>query len=264
MSICKNSLCVILAIDAVLLAVLLAPLATTQPKLVALDDIQSWGLKGPYLDTLSENMKGVYFLDGNQAPWNVKDAKCNATEVTNKTLCRNGFKLSQLILLDTSWLSYDRAERMITQYAPALGVSEHKEHKGGMPIAMFMLLLRICYTFDKNDPEFADRSPELFEGMMRLYFAGMSTKTLFGMQYRVTAEDNGNKGAVIDRFTWIGGTADDYKGVAYDEPQPKSEQLHDFHYKLRRIMDADGTVDKGVLADMKKVYGENVIFLGAQ
>jgi uncharacterized protein with ACT and thioredoxin-like domain len=45
-------------------------------------------------------------------------------------------------------------------------------------------------------------------------------------------------------------------------PAPKSEQFHDFKYTMRRVMDADGNIDRGVLADMKRVYGERVVFLG--
>lgn len=83
------------------------------------------------------------------------------------------------------------------------------------------------------------------------------------MRYRVTAEDNSGDGSTIDRFTWIGGTADDYSGVEYDVPQPKREQLHPFKYTMRRLLDGDGNVNTRVLADMKKIYGERIIFLGA-
>ena len=258
-SCCKYTCYVYLAF----LAVFLAPLAMYKPKIVALDHVQEWGLKGPYLHTLSDNMKGVYYLSGNQAPWNIPTSACSAEEKNNRTICRNGWKISQLMLLDTSYMSYDRAAGKIYQYAPALGISEHAHHKGGVFVANIFLLMRVGYIFDKFDPEFKQRSAELFEGMMKLYFFGMSAKSIFGMEYRVTAEDSRGNGAVIDRYTWIGGQADDYSGVPYDVPQKKSEQLKDFKYVMKRLMDKDGNIDQGVLAEMKKVYGENIVFLGA-
>lgn len=83
-----------------LVALLLAPLASYRPKLVKLDDVKEWGLKGPGAATLPYNMAGVYYLDGNQAPWGT--GKCNETESKQEDLCRNGYKRSQLMLFDST------------------------------------------------------------------------------------------------------------------------------------------------------------------
>lgn len=83
-----------------LLALLLAPLASFKPTLVKLDDVKEWGLKGSGAATLPYNMAGVYYLDGNQAPW--RTGACNETEIKQKDLCRNGYKRSQLMLFDST------------------------------------------------------------------------------------------------------------------------------------------------------------------
>jgi len=242
------------------LVVFLAPLASNRPKVLALDDVKSWGLKGPHLSTLSKNMKGVYYLDGNQVPW-AASGKCKPEDRSNNTICRNGWKRSQLVLVDTSYMHYDRDNGLLTQYAPALGVSEHKVHKGGMLVAWILLLFRVGYTWDKTDAEFVKRSADYFEGNMKLYLGPFTVGGLTGVDYRVTSEDNGD-GSRIHRFTWIGGPWGSQTGQKYNVPAPKSEQFHDFKYTMRRVMDADGNIDRGVLADMKRVYGERVVFLG--
>ena len=83
-----------------LLALLLAPLASYKPKLVKLDDVKEWGLKGPGATSLPYNMAGVYYLDGNQAPWGT--GLCNETETKRDDLCRNGYKRSQLFIFDST------------------------------------------------------------------------------------------------------------------------------------------------------------------
>ena len=108
---------------------------------------------------------------------------------------------------------------MITQQPAGLGVSEHKDHKGGMVAAYILALFRTYYTFDKRDPEFRNRSPEFFEGKMKLYLGWFSMGWLTGVDYRVTAEDNGD-GSTIHRYTW--------KDQKHDEPAAKSKQFHEY------------------------------------
>ena len=258
-------------VSAVIAAIFFAPLVMNRPKLVKIDDVKSWGFKGPYASSLSKNMKGVYFADGNQLPW-TSSSKCNATEAKNTQVCRNGWKRSSLVIIDTSYMYYDRAKGTITQHPSAVGASALESQGGGMGAAIFLRMIRQMYVFDKNDPEFVGRSAEFFEGSMKLYFfmgllpVSAITKRVGGVDYRVTAEDTGD-GSVIKRYTWIGGP--DYnnprtaEGWPYDKPAPKSQQFKDYHYTLRRLMDADGNVDKQVLADFKKVHGDDVIIFSA-
>ena len=77
---CCTYVCGILAL---LTALFFSPLAFHTPTVVAIDDIKEWGLKGPHRSSLPKNMQGVYYLNGNQVPWN--DAgRCNATEAKDK------------------------------------------------------------------------------------------------------------------------------------------------------------------------------------
>ena len=125
---CCTYVCGILAL---LTALFFSPLAFHTPTVVAIDDIKEWGLKGPHRSSLPKNMQGVYYLNGNQVPWN--DAgRCNATEAKDKTVCRNGYKRSQLMLFDTTkGMTFDRAAGKLSLSWPGFGVSEHKKHKGG-------------------------------------------------------------------------------------------------------------------------------------
>ena len=95
---------------AVLVSVLLAPLLSSWPQVVRLDNVQEWGLKGPYLSQLPPNMRGVYYLDGNQMPW-TESNRCNKTEARNKVICRHGWKRSNLVVFDSSHMAYHVSKR---------------------------------------------------------------------------------------------------------------------------------------------------------
>jgi len=228
----------------------LSPLFLQRPVVAALDDMQIWGLKGPGLSTLTPNMRGIYYLSGNMAPWNTKFI-CNRTQSRNNTLCRNGFKRSQLFLLDTSHCVYDASSGTLTLRSPALGISEHPEHGGGMGVAIYLQLLRVGYTFSKADPEFAQRPSHLFEGKMSLSMLGVSAKTITGVSYRVTAEDVRGDGSVIMRYTW--------RDVDESTPAKKKHAFHEYTYAMKRVMDGEGRINRRVLKEMKQVYGDRVI-----
>ena len=89
----------------VFLSFLCAPLLDTLPRTLALDDMQAWGLKGPFLDELPPNMVGMYYL-------NAHGAKCTGADKRNRTICHDGWKRSPLVLLDSSYMSYDRKAGM--------------------------------------------------------------------------------------------------------------------------------------------------------
>ena len=66
--------------------------------------------------------------------------------------------------------------------ASAFGISEHEHHKGGYMVALMLLLARVSYIFDKDDPEFIHRGADLFEGSMRLYAFGRSVRDVAGIE----------------------------------------------------------------------------------
>jgi hypothetical protein len=235
-----------------LLALLLAPLASHRPKLVKLADVKQWGLKGPYAASLPKNMLGVYYLDGNQAPWG--PGKCNSTENKERDLCRNGYKRSQLILWDSTHQSYDRASGRITQYPSGFGVTDLAKFKGGMPVAYMLQLIRAGYIWDKKDPEFASRPADYFEGRMKLYMGWVGVGDLVGVDYRVTAEDENGDGSSIARFTW--------RDQPYDKPASKADAFKEYEYKMVRILDSNGKVNWDAIKRAESIYGPNVIFAG--
>jgi len=57
-----------------------------RPREVQLDDMADWGMKGPGTASLSENMRGVYYLSGAK-----QTSRCNATEQRDRTLCLDGY-----------------------------------------------------------------------------------------------------------------------------------------------------------------------------
>ena len=60
---------------------------------------------------------------------------------------------------------------------------------------------------------------------------------------------------VILRSTW--------KDSKSDVPAKKSEAFKEYEYNMVRILDKNGKVNQGAIEDAKKIYGPNVIFLGA-
>ena len=184
----------------VCLATLLQPLLLHPPMLVKIDDIKEWGLKGPGVATLPSNMLGVYYLDGNQAPWGI--GACNKTEASQNDICRNGYKRSNIMVFDSSHMSYDRSRGLLTTLPSGWGLSEHAKHKGGVKAAAILQLMRAHYTFDKKDREFAalaGKRDDYFEGAMKLYVGYFKLGKLVGADYRVTAEDTYGDGSVRPR-----------------------------------------------------------------
>ena len=241
--------------SAIGLVVLLAawvcyPVLRYRPQLVALDDMPSWGLKCNGLSTLTPNMRGIYFLSGNLAPWTA-DNRCSIANKGNRTVCRNGYKRSQHFLIDTSHCYFNARTGVITQRSAAMGISEHAAHGGGLGVAYYLQLLRVGYSYAKNDPEFVTRSISFFEGRVTQYVLGMSVKTLTGLDYRTTAEDVRKDGSVIMRYAWKDSNA--------SVPAKKTRAFHDYTYEMKRVMDGEGKVNKAVLKEIKRIFGRNVI-----
>ena len=70
-----------------------------------------------------------------------------------------------------------------------------------------------------------------------------------GSAYRMTAVDTGD-GSVVKRYTWWGRNA--------SRVHNKRLADKDYSYEMRRVMDADGKVNRKVLAEMQRVYGSHV------
>ena len=168
-----DSLDVFVALGA-LMASLCYPLLSP-PRMVELDDMNKWGLKGPGTASLSKNMRGIYFLSGTKQP-----SKCNRTENRDLTLCVDGYHRSLAFGLDTSFCKrvYDYTtwrydNRLIQCAGPLLLTSAHVKHEG-YAIATILPLMRLSYTFDKTDPPFADQDPGLLGGAVTLNAFGVS------------------------------------------------------------------------------------------
>ena len=226
------------------------PVLRHRPRLVALDDLPTWGLKGSGLSSLTPNMRGVYFMSGNLAPWSDAN-RCTIADKRNRTICRNGYKRSQHFLLDTSYCNFNPRTGVLTQRSSAMGISEHAAHGGGFLVAYYLQLLRVGYTYSKNDPEFRRRPLSLFEGKVTQHMLGMSVKTLAGLDYRLTAEDVRKDGSVIVRYAW--------KDSDASTPAKKRDAFHEYTFEMKRVMDGNGKVNKAVLKEMKKIFGQNVI-----
>ena len=157
-----------------LIAFFLYPLLTLPPRLVDLNNMQGWGMKGPGTSSLSRNMRGVYYLSGTKQP-----SRCNRTESRDRTLCLQGHHRSLAFGLDTSfckpafdYMAWRYNERLVTCSGPFFLTSAHEKHQGHR-IASLLPLMRLSYVFDKTDPEFADRDPKLFEGALKLQAFGV-------------------------------------------------------------------------------------------
>lgn len=222
----------------IVISVLFYPLLTP-PKLVRLDDMQEWGLKGPGTASLSPNMRGIYYFSGNQRP-----SKCNATELRDPVICRNGFHRSEIFGMDTSYCARTDSRTMVCS-GPFFLVSAHEKHHG-YTTARVLPLTRLSYTFDKTDPEFIHRSEDAFDGAMTLRMFGLPISTLFGHSHRTTSVDQGG-GKRIRRYTWWNSS---------NTPQPTREADRAWTYDMVRVMDERGKINRAVLAQMKKSYGE--------
>jgi hypothetical protein len=235
-------------ITVLLVAMLLAPMLMYSATVVAVDDVKTWGLKGPGLSSLTPNMRGVYYLSGNQSP-----SKCNATEMENKKLCRGKWKRSPAMGFDTSYCRYDAAAGKIS--CPG-GSPWFLFDKKLAKIAPLIPVFRLNYAIDKMDPEFASGKADAFEGAMKLKILGISITTwarpfVGKTEYRVTMEDTGD-GSRVTRYTWWN---------APNTPQPKSSADPEWTYELKRFLDEHGNVDKNVIAEIKEVYGDKIVVL---
>ena len=179
-----DSLDVFVALGA-LMASFLYPLLSP-PRMVELDDMNKWGLKGPGTASLSKNMRGIYFLSGTKQP-----SKCNRTENRDdRAFCVDGYHRSSAVGLDTSFCKrvYDYTtwrydERLIRCSGPLFLTSAHVKHEG-YAIATILPLMRLSYTFDKTDPPFADQDPGLFGGAVKLKAFGVSRQTLPSLSHQ--------------------------------------------------------------------------------
>ena len=155
-------------------------------------------------------------------------------------------------MLDTSYCSFNAKTSAVTCDC-ARGAVFHNAWGRGMP-KMFGVI-RPVYVIEK-DAEFASRPDELFEGAMHLYMLGLSSKTWARIVkkpwYRVTMHAMDKTGARIERLTWWGTEAKPVDGY---EPQPRSEADSDWTYVMKRVVDGKGKVDRGVVSEIKRMFG---------
>ena len=215
-----------------------------RPVELRLDDIASWGLRGPSASALPNNARGIYYLSGNQ------DLQTCTPEVLRgpkrDVLCGpGGYMRSSALLLDTSHCEYHGPEtsRIVCRLAYAVGFDSES-------FARKMLVARPTYSIVK-DAEFSLRKRHLFEGVMHLSFLGISAnrwgRWLGAKDSRVTMTDIKRDGSRIQRLTWW-----------IDNARPRSKANADSTYTMKRVLDAHGHVDMGVLREMKRAYGESV------
>lgn len=239
----------LVAVIAALIALLFAPRGLYTLETVQYDDIASWSLKGRGISYLPEQMRGVWFLEGNQEP-----TECEPEIRNNKTLCGTaGYKRHSFIMLDSSFCSLNPLTSAVTCDC-ALGGVFHQGWGSKMP--WLFAISRPYYVIEKNDAEFAPRPKELFEGAMHLYLLGLSSKIwawlLKKPWYRVTMHAMDTSGARIKRLTWWG---TEEKPIDGYEPQPHSDADHKWTYVMKRVIDGKGNVDWGVVKELKRLFG---------
>ena len=106
-----------------------------RPREVLLDDMAEWGMKGPGTPSLSENMRGVYYLSGAK-----QTSRCNATEQRDRTLCLDGYHRPLAFGFDMSYCkrsysytTFQYDTRTISCSGPFLLTSAHGKHSNGRP-----------------------------------------------------------------------------------------------------------------------------------
>jgi len=155
------------------------PAITNGSTEVKLDDITAWGLKGPGLPSLSGNMRGIWYLSGNQEP-----KKCKEEDLEDIKKCRNGWVRSRIMMIDSSYCNFDRPEGIIACGPRTFITSTRKT-------SQLMHLTRAKYVVEKQDPEFKTRDADLFEGAMHLYFFGVAIPDMpfIGTPYRLVSHE---------------------------------------------------------------------------
>ena len=128
-----------------------------RPREVLLDDMAEWGMKGPGTPSLSENMRGVYYLSGAK-----QTSRCNATEQRTNCVRRLpppvGLRVRHIVL-QTLVLVHDVSVRHgPSPLGPFLLTSAHSTAATtpSPPSCRHAPLLHL----DKADPEFAGRDAD--------------------------------------------------------------------------------------------------------
>jgi len=218
-------------------------LYTVRPSSV--DEVGNWATGG---SGLPANYQGVWFLSGNQEP-----TRCAPEARRNASLCGpGGWKRSSLFLFDTSRCETQRDPRtFVCNMALAGGYADEN-------LVKQMIMFRTTYNIIKDD-EYSRRPEHFFEGAAHMTILGVnacSWTTLMkkgedSCPYRVTMYDEKGDGSRIKRLTWWG--IDDAH-----TPQPLKSADAQWTYRMKRLVDGHGKVDKGVLAEMKRLYGSTV------
>lgn len=240
-------------IAALVVAIFTMPLLTYRATEVDLDDVAEWGLKGPGLPTLTDNMAGVYFLSGNLGP-----VLCSKEEKNDRQICRGRWKISPFLVFDTSYCRYNAAAGKLhcPGGTPWIILSGNPKHKMKPALAKALQLFRISYTINQKDVEFVGVNPTRLSGAMSMYVWGVPITMwarLFTRKnsYRITMSDEGD-GSRVTRRTWWN---------ALNTPQPLAAADKEWTYQMKRFYDNKGRVDRAVLNEAKKLTGDTVILL---
>lgn len=228
---------------------LFVPYVFYSVELVALDEIATWGLKGPHLERLPKNGRGVYYLSGNQEPRRCSDLGISK----NKTLCTgSGWKRSGFFLLDLSkCTAADNSSTGSMTITCNIATSGAGSVLAGSAYMRFIATMRTVYALVKDD-EFRNSKEGRIEGALHLHMLGRPLTgwwdRLLGLPpYRVTAYDRKGDGSRLLRLTWWGAES--------HAAQPKAAADKEWTYVMKRVLDERGRVDRKVLREMKAVHG---------
>jgi len=151
-------------------------------------------------------------------------------------------------LLDLSYCRYEPSTYHLYCSGSFIGISAFPGHAPPQMLTIFPLL-RFAYELEKDDAAYQGLHRHRLEGALHLNMLGLRATTwawLMGKRpYRVTADDHKGDGKRIERLTWWGD----------DKPQPRSAADKAWTYTMKRLMDGNGTVDRGVLKEYVKTLG---------
>mmetsp|Transcript_24106 Transcript_24106/g.47254 ORF Transcript_24106/g.47254 Transcript_24106/m.47254 type:complete len:238 (-) Transcript_24106:303-1016(-) len=222
------------AVLAVLAGVLLAPLASREARVLAIDELVAQGAQGEALaQGMPKEWTGLYYLENNEGPDMVT--------------------LSFLIGMDTSKCRFDAARREMTCGMDAMALSHlptdaptirtlpngmqvHATKSNGLTWLDPLLALRFTYI--------AQLSEDNSEGRLKLSVLGFDLLAVLGAVWKAQLRDGGS---VLRRCSWS------------NESQAEKGLETAAYYDAVRIKDADGNIDKDALRRMKDVWGENVM-----